>query len=119
MNEHCRNDSRVVNLNAGNAEIQNQLSPFPVNSCIVGQKRKNSFNQTQKKIGVRDGVTESVIFNRTSGDVPKFDARLRNDINFLAALSQSPDGVPNSRMKLTLTNGEAQRKICVGQVNHG
>jgi hypothetical protein len=89
-----------------------------MNSRIVGQERKNSFNQTQEKVRVSNRKTEAVVFDGASGDVPKLNAGLRNDANFIAAISQISDGLPDNLMLRILLDGEPQRKICVGEMNH-
>jgi len=118
MNHHRSDDSRVVNLNAENSEIQNQFAPFLMNTRIIGQKRKNPFDQTREKIGVRDRKPEAVIFSRASCGIPKFDAGLQHDKNLVAFLTQFSDGSPNRIMLRILPEGETEREIRVGKIDH-
>jgi len=89
-----------------------------MNIRIIGQQRENSFDQTQEKISVRDGKTKSIIFSRTSRGIPKFDAALRDDKNLVALLSQSSDSLSNRVMLGILPEGEPERKVRVGEINH-
>ena len=113
MHVHCRHQSRIMNLNAGDMVRDEQFAPFLMNCQSVWQEPQLVLKETCPAVGFLRRKTVPVALKRPSAGIPEFSDVLRCVAEYCVALKYKFDGRNHQRIVAIIWLDPAKKDVAV------